>query len=120
MAGDKEMDMDFGKQTVSANIRKVPLRSIVERIKKEKDIWFRLWFKDKESLLNEPVSVRFTSMPIIKGLERIFSRLNHSFVFDKSGRLLGVILLGKSERITFRDRRRVMRSRRSHRKFRRR
>jgi hypothetical protein len=120
MAGNTAMDLDFGKQTVSANIRGVPLRGIVERIKSETDVWFKVWIKDKESLLDEPVSVQFKDIPLSKGLERIFSRLNHSLVFDNSGRLLGVILLGKPETTTFRGRRRVMRPRRTPRRFRRR
>jgi len=98
VAQREKMDLDFKKRTLSANIRGATLSAVIEEIKKEKAVWFKLWFKEKDSLLREKISLRFDNLPIRRGLKRIFSNTNHSFVFDDQGNLVGVILLGKPER----------------------
>ena len=101
-AQTKQVELNFGRRTLSARIREAPLREVIATIEK-KGIWFKLWFKGRESVLNEKVSVRFKDLPLKKGLERILSTLNHSLVFDHNGVLSGVILLGKPERTTTRS-----------------
>jgi hypothetical protein len=44
------IDLDFKNLTLSAEIREAPIRDVIEKIKEEKGIWFKLWFKGKEFL----------------------------------------------------------------------
>jgi hypothetical protein len=110
-AQTKRIEVNFSHRTLSAMIREAPLREVIAAIEK-KGIWFKLWFKGKESVLNEKVSVRFKGLPLKEGLERILSTLNHCLVFDHNGVLSGVILLGKPERRTTRSTRRIRTPRR--------
>ena len=112
----KRVELNFNHQTLSAKIREAPLREVIATIEK-KGIWFKLWFKGKESVLNEKVSVRFKGLPVKEGLERILSTLNHCLVFDNNGVLSGVILLGKPERTTTRSTGRTGTPRRTFRRY---
>ena len=116
LAQAKRIEVNFSHRTLSARIREAPLREVIEAIEK-KGIWFKLWFKGKESVLNEKVSVRFKSLPLKKGMERILSTLNHCLVFDHNGVLSGVILLGKPESRTTRSTRRIRTPRRTPRRY---
>ena len=115
-AETKTVELKFNHQTLSAKIREAPLREVIATIEK-KGIWFKLWFKGKESVLNEKVSVRFKGLPLKEGLERILSTLNHSLVFDSNGILSGVILLGKPTRGITRSTRRTRTPRRTPRRY---
>jgi hypothetical protein len=112
----KKVELNFNQQTLSARIREAPLREVIATIEK-RGIWFKLWFKGKESVLNEKVSVRFKGLPLKKGMERILSTLNHCLVFDRNGVLSGVILLGKPERRTTRSSGRTRTPRRTFRRY---
>jgi hypothetical protein len=108
-AEPKNIELDFVNQTLSATIKGAPLRTVIAEIKEEKGVWFKLWLRGEDSLLDEKVSVRFKHLPVKEGLERIFSPLNHSLVFDQDGELSGVVLFGKPEpRRDWRRSRRVL------------
>lgn len=109
LLGEEEaIDLDFKDHTVTADIEGAPLRAVIEEIKKKvQGIWFKVWLKRGTASLDEKVSVEFEHLPIRKGMERIFSDMNHSLVFDRNGRLLGIFLLGKPEKTRFRARIRI-------------
>jgi hypothetical protein len=103
------IELDFVNQSLSATIKSVPLRTVIAEIEEEKGVWFKLWVRGEDSVLDEKVSVRFKNLPVKEGLERIFSPLNHCLVFDQDGKLSGVILFGKPEpRRDWSRRRRVL------------
>jgi hypothetical protein len=95
-AQEERIDLKFQEQTFSADLEEAPLGAIIKRFKEEKGIWF----KGKESLLDEKVSVQFKDLPIREGLERILSAMNYSLIFDGEARLVGVVLVGKSGAIS--------------------
>jgi hypothetical protein len=103
----RKIDLDFSHQRLSATIKSAPIRNIIAEIEAEKGVWFELWLKGGDSVLDEKLSVEFEDLTVKDGLKRIFSSLNHSFVFDQNGQLLGVYLFGKPE-----PRRRYIRKRR--------
>jgi hypothetical protein len=105
-ADERDIHITLRNGTVSAKIREAPVRAIIGKLK-EKGIWFRLWFKEKEPLLDETVSVQFRKLSIQRGIERIFSSMNCSLVFDHHANLLGIFLLGKPEKYTSRRARRI-------------
>jgi hypothetical protein len=88
-----EIWLDFEGRTLSAQLSEAPLRQVIDRIKRERLIWIRR----VHGSLNERVSVEFEDLSLRKGVERIFSSVNYSLVFDKYGRLAGVFLLGKPQ-----------------------
>ena len=91
-AQEGKIYLTFKDQTLSADLEEAPLKVIINRFKEEKGIWF----KGKESLLDEKVSLQFKDLPIEKGLQRILSDMNYSLLFDKDANVVGVILIGKS------------------------
>ncbi|MGD9040599.1 MAG: hypothetical protein PVH82_13245 [Desulfobacteraceae bacterium] len=103
------IELDFVNKALSATIKSAPLRTVIAEIEEEKGVWFKLWLRGEDSLLDEKVSVRFKNLPVKEGLERIFSPLNHCLVFDQDGQLSGVVLFGKPEpRRDWRRSRRVL------------
>ena len=115
-AQSQSVELNLSEQTLSAKIREAPLRDIIETMEK-KGVWFKLWLKGKESVLDERVSVTFKGLPVQQGLERILSTLNHCLVFDHNGHLSGVILLGKPDRRTTWGTRRTRALRRTPRRY---
>ena len=95
IAGGRNIDLQFNDQTLSARIREAPLRDIIAELKREKGIWFKLWFKGSEFLLDEKVTAQFSDLSVDEGLGRIFSSMNYSLVFDQHDHVIGVILLRK-------------------------
>ena len=85
----------FTEHAFTARIEDASLETVIDRIKEERDIWFRVW--SKESLEDEKISVTFNDLSIKDGLERILSSMNHTLFFDQSG-VVGVMLLGKADK----------------------
>jgi hypothetical protein len=99
LAEERIIDLDFGASTLSADIKEAPLRAVIEEIKRQEEgIWFKIWLKGTKTSLDDKVSVRFTHLSIRDGMDRIFSSMNYSLIFDQHGKLLGVFLLGKPAR----------------------
>ncbi len=96
-AEQRKIELDFVNQTLSATIKGAPLRTVIAEIEEEEGVWFKLWLRGEDSVLDEKVSVRFKNLPVKDGLGRIFSQLNHCLVFDQDGKLSGVVLFGKPE-----------------------
>lgn len=101
---------------MSADIEEAPVKAVIEKIKEERGIWV----KGSHHLTDQRFSVDFEDLPVQDGLERILSRMNHSLLFDQYGKLLGVIILGTSDRKWSRGRRRSVAPRRVPRRYRRR
>ena len=96
MAEGGKIELDFNKHTVTADIKEAPLRAVIEEIKKEvQGIWFKIWLGGSAPSLDERISVEFKDLSIRNGMERVFSAMNYSLVFDKHNKLIGVFILGK-------------------------
>jgi hypothetical protein len=107
MADGRKIDLQFNDQNLSAMIREAPIRDIIAELKKEKGIWFKLWCKGSEFVLDEKVTMQFSDLSVEEGLARIFSSMNYSLVFDEDDDVIGVVLLGKYQK-TRRVRRRSL------------
>jgi hypothetical protein len=70
MAEEAIIDLDFNKHTVTADIKKAPLRAVIEEIKKEvQGIWFKIWLGGSVPSLDERISVEFKDLSIRDGME---------------------------------------------------
>ena len=87
------VDLVFKKETLSANLNEVPLKVVLEKISREKGIWI----KGKESVLEGKVSLQFQDLSLHDGLKRILAQCDHSLVFNRSGRLIGLYIVGKGD-----------------------
>jgi hypothetical protein len=114
-----KIELDFVNQSLSATIMDAPLKTVIAEIQEEEGVWFKLWLRGEDSVLDEKVSVRFKNLPVKEGLERIFSPLNHCLVFGQDGQLSGVVLFGKPEPRRDWSRRRRVLPRRSPSRYRR-
>jgi len=92
-SGKEEIALEFHGQIMSAELQGVSLRLILERLEREKGIWF----KGDQSALEESISVRFDNIPLHEGLRRILSNINHVLVFDQERGLVGLFILGKQD-----------------------
>jgi len=92
LAGDGNIDLTVEGEFLSARLKGVPLTTILEKLERERGIWFR----GDSSLLEEAISVQFTDLPFAEGLGRILNSMNYSLVFDGNDRLAGVIVIGES------------------------
>jgi hypothetical protein len=84
----EDLFIAFKGETLSAHMEESPLKDVAEKIESETGIWF----KARESLLQERVSVVFDGLPLEDGLERILSKMNYSLVFDDADEIVGVFL----------------------------
>lgn len=85
------VDLIFEKETLSANLKEVPLKVVLEKISREKGIWIR----GKGSVLEGKVSLQFQDLSLHDGLKRILAQCDHSLVFNQAGRVIGLYIVGK-------------------------
>ena len=85
------IEIKFDDRFVSADIENVPLRIILDKIKREKGLWYKL----DGSLSEKRVSVHFMDLPLPDALKRILSRIDHSLMFNSNDDLVGVLIFGK-------------------------
>jgi hypothetical protein len=91
LGGGGDIWLDFEGRTLSARLNEAPLRQVIDRIKREHVIWI----KRIHGSFNAKISVQFEDLPLRTGIERIFSVVNYSLVFDGQGKLAGIFLVGK-------------------------
>ena len=84
-------DLVFKEDTLSANLDGVSLKVLLEKISREKGIWI----KGKGSVLEGKVSLQFRDLSLRDGLRRILAQYNHSLVFNRAGRLIGLYVVEK-------------------------
>ena len=94
-AGAENISLNFRKSSCSAFLEEVPLRTVIEKVRKETGIWIRA----PNFLMNERISVQFENLPIQQGLKRILRGMNYSFLFDQDSNLLGAFIFSKAHRI---------------------
>ena len=83
-----DLVIDVKGEVFSARVEDSPLKAVVEEIENKTGIWFKSSGVSPE----KKVSVTFEGLPIEDGLERIFSRMNYSLVFDDEDEIVGVFL----------------------------
>ena len=86
-----DVNMKVGDKVLSADLKRVTLRAVFERLTTEKGIRI----KGDEKLLEEQVSVQFSELPLDKGLRRILAPMNYMILFDLNGRPANVNVIGK-------------------------
>ena len=86
-----DIDLTIEGEVLSARLMEVYLKAILEKLERERGIWF----KGNSSLLDERITVQFTDLPLEEGLNRILAPLNYSLVFDRNGRVVGVIAVAR-------------------------
>jgi hypothetical protein len=87
------IDFKLEGHTLSANLKEIPLKFILERLEKERGIWFQ----GDEALFEEEVTVQFKDLTLQDGLKRILSSMNYCLLFDQDKKLNGMILIGKKK-----------------------
>jgi len=87
------VDLIFKGETLSANLKEVPLKTVLEKIREEKGIWI----EGKESVLEKKVSLEFRGLSLQDGLKRVLASMNYSLVFDLERKLVGVIIIDKGK-----------------------
>jgi len=95
-AREKIVDLTIKGETLSAKLKEIPLKDILEKLERETGIWF----KGDESVFAEMVSVQFKDLSLEDGLKRILAFKNYSLLFDRDKGLVGVIVLGESGKTT--------------------
>lgn len=88
------VDLEFEGESLSANLNRAPLQTVLDKISKEKGFWF----KGGASSFEEKVSAQFTDLSLEDALKRILARCNHSLLFNKNKALVGAIIIGQRTR----------------------
>lgn len=92
-SSEGDMVLRFQGRIFSAHIHGVPLGLILKELEGEKGIWF----KGVSPLLEERVTVQFNALSLEDGMKRILAPTNYSLVFDRNGKLNGVVIIGRAE-----------------------
>lgn len=93
-------DLNIKKQTISVNIKNMPLKDIIKEIEDEKDIWFDTGFMRDKSPLDRDISMAFGAVNMQECLDRILSGINYSLFFS-GDRIIGVMLLGRPDKRSY-------------------
>jgi hypothetical protein len=88
------MDLDFGKDRLSATIEESPLKAVIEKIAENEGIWI----KGAENLSDQIYSVEFEDVSIREAMERMLEPFNCCYFIDREGELVGVIIVSKKSR----------------------
>ena len=78
-AGGGDIDFTIEGKVLSARLKEIPLKIILEKLEREKGIWFR----GNSSMLGETITFQFTDLPLEEGLNNTLSSMNYSLVFDR-------------------------------------
>ena len=95
-AREKIVNLTIKGETLSAKLKEIPLKDILEKLERE----IGIWFKGDESVFAEMVSVQFKDLSLEDGLKRILAFKNYSLLFDRDTGVVGVIVLGQSGKTT--------------------
>ena len=87
------IDLTLAGDTISADLKGVRLGDILDKLKKERG----LWWKGGESVLEEKVTVRFADLSLEEGVKRILGSMDHCLIFEPDRGLVGVFLTGKGK-----------------------
>lgn len=88
------MDLDFGKDDLSATIEQSALKAVIEKITEKQGIWI----KGAENLEDETYSVEFEGVTIREAIERMLEPFNCCYFIDEEGGLVGIIVLSKKDK----------------------
>lgn len=100
-AEEAKLDLELHEGLLSADIEDVELKAVIESLESNLDIWVR----GGEPFYELKISVEFSDLSIVDGIERMFYRmLNYCFLFDDSGHLKGVMLFKRPEKRAVRTR----------------
>jgi len=89
--GEEDVLLKCKGEILSANLKEITLKMILEKLGKERGVWF----KCDNRVLDSKVSAHFKGLSLEEGLKRILSSMNYSLVFDSDRRLVGLIIIGK-------------------------
>ena len=78
-ASGEDIDLTIHGEVLSARLRGIPLKIILEKLERERGTWFR----GNTSFLDEAITVQFTDLPLEEGLIRILASMNYRAVFDR-------------------------------------
>lgn len=92
-SGKGDINLKIKGQALSVNLKEIPLKFILEKLKRERGIWFQ----GDESLFEEEITVQFKDLTFQDGLKSILSPMNYSLVFGPNERLEGVFIIGKGK-----------------------
>ena len=91
LAEGGDIDLTIEGETLSAKLRRIPLKILFEKLKREKGILFR----GDPSLLEKEITVQLAELSFEEGLKRILASMNYSLIYDRNERLVGVIIIGR-------------------------
>jgi len=92
----KEANLMFKGEYFSADLKGTSVNAIFQTLEREKGIWFT----GNQSLLDKEVTVRFTNHSLEDGMKRILASMDYCLVFERDGRLVGAVLIGKGKHRT--------------------
>ena len=78
---------------ISVQAMGVPLGDLLEVIERETGIQFEV----DEGILEEKIYVDLADIPLSEGLKKILPSLNHAILYDPSGKIRRVVLLGQGK-----------------------
>ena len=78
-AGGERVDLTVEGETLSASLREIPLKIILERLERRKGVRF----KGADSLFDEEVTVQFNALILEDRIKRILASMNYSLVFNR-------------------------------------
>ncbi len=84
--------LQYTDETISADLKDVPVKNIFDELNKEKGIWC----EGETQLLKKNISLKFDDLPLAEGIKRMLKSFNYALIYNKSGELNGVVIIDGS------------------------
>ncbi len=85
------VDLKFSGNKFTTDISDTPLKTVLNKIKDKKGVAF----KGDDEILNGKISVRFNDFSFQDGLKRILRDVDYSFIYNKDGDIVEIVVVGK-------------------------
>ena len=84
--------LQFTAETLSADLKDIPVKVVLDELKKEKGIWC----EGEIQLLKKNISLKFDDLTLTEGIKRMLKSYNYALIYNKSGELNGVVIIDGS------------------------
>ena len=88
------IDLTFQGDVLSANLKEIPLRDILEKLEAEKGVSWT----GNSSIGEKKITRRFKDLSLEDGMKRILASMDYCLIFDSNERLASVIIIGEKIR----------------------
>ena len=88
----KNFFLKCNNNNISADLKDVNLKDVLDEIKSRKGIWC----EGETELLKKNITLKFDDLSLAEGIKRLLRSYNHALIYNKKGELNGIVIIDGS------------------------